>query len=361
MKVAPAQPRAGIALIIVLISITVLSLLVAAFAYSMRVEMRLAMNSNSETELTWLGLSGVELARYVLAQQLTIAQEPYDSLNQVWAGGPGSMATSNSPLAGVSLTDYELGGGRFSVKITDLERKVNINIADQMVLERALELIGVDPGDFPRISGSILDWIDKDDVTHIGGTESDFYESLDPPYYAKNGPIDDMSELLLINGVTPDIYWGGIASNHLAAAFQQQHQRVFGGFNQGLLIYPVGLVDLFTPFSSGRININTASQTVLQMLPMVDEQTAAEIIRLRSGPDGVDGTEDDMPFRNPGELINAIPSHQVVGQIARLCDVRSRTFEVQVDAEISGYRRQFIAILGRTSPRDIQVLSFYWK
>ena len=33
------------------------------FAYNMRVETKLAMNSNNETEMEWLGRSGVELAR----------------------------------------------------------------------------------------------------------------------------------------------------------------------------------------------------------------------------------------------------------------------------------------------------------
>ena len=126
--------------------------------------------------------------------------------------------------------------------------------------------------------------------------------------------------------------------------------------------YAVGFVDLFTPISTGRININTASFTTLQMIPFVDESIAAEIIRLRSGLDGVDGTEDDTPFRNAGELIN-VPgiSRQTVGQLQRLCDVRSRSFEVLVDVEVNGYKRQFIAIVGRNSPRDVQVLSFYWK
>jgi len=52
---------------------------------------------------------------------------------------------------------------------------------------------------------------------------------------------------------------------------------------------------------------------------------------------------------------------QMVGQIGQFCDVRSRTFQVQVDAEVGGYRRTFFAILGRNNPRDVQVLSFYWK
>ena len=355
MRTPAHQNRAGIALIIVMISITVLSILAAGFAYSMKVETKLAMNANSETELTWLGLSGVELARYVVAQTLKC---PYDSLNQKWAGGPGSDCETNAATAGISLENYELGSGKFTVKITDLERKVNINGADEATLEQGLRLVGVDAGDFSAIGGSILDWIDADNNIHIGGTESDYYQSLDPPYYAKNKPIDDLSELLLVRGITPDIYWGGISTDHPPAAFQNRLGVVRPG---SAIAYPVGLADLFTPISSGRININTASFMTLQMIPSVDENIASEIIRLRSGPDGADGTEDDTPFHNPGELVNAGLSRQVVQQLSRFCDVRSRTFEVEVDAEIGSYKRKFFAILGRNSPRDVQVLSFYWK
>lgn len=358
MRTAARQNQTGIALIIVMISITVLSILAAGFAYSMKVETKLAQNANSETELTWLGLSGVEFARYVVAQQLTIAQEPYDSLNQKWAGGPGSMNTSNNVLAGISLENYELGNGRFSVKIADLERKVNINSANEAMLEQALRLVGVDAGDFSAIAGSVLDWIDPDNNTHIGGTESDFYQTLDPPYYAKNKPIDDLSELLLVRGVTPDIYWGGASANHQPAAFQNKLGLLRPN---SAIAFPVGLVDIFTPISSGRININTASVTTLQMIPVVDENIASEIIRLRSGPDGADGTEDDTPFRNVDELRTAGINNQMAPLIRQVCDVRSRTFEVQVDAEIGSYKRQFFAILGRNSNRDVQVLSFYWK
>ncbi len=359
MRNPPSPPPAGVALIIVMICITVLSILAAGFAYSMKVETKLAMNANSESELNSLGRSGVELARWVLAQQATIAQEPFDALNQQWAGGPGSLMTSNSPLTGVSLNNIQLGGGHFSVKITDLERKVNINLADQAMLEKAFQLIGVDPSESSGIAASILDWIDPDSIEHINGTESDYYVNLDPSYQAKNGPIDDLSELLLVRGVTPDIYWGGVATNHLPAAFQKKT-----GFQQpggGVLAYDVGLVNLFTPLSSGQININTASAQVLQMLPFVDENIAAQIIRLRSGPDGVDGSDDDTPFRSPGELVNAGLNNQIVGQIARYCNVRSRTFEVQVDAEINGYHRYFYAILGRNNPRDVPVLTYHWK
>src|SRR5579885_825838 len=66
------EPRArdGMALIVVLIAIFVLSLLVGMFAFTMKVESRLAQHANNDTALVWLGRSGVERARWILAQQL---------------------------------------------------------------------------------------------------------------------------------------------------------------------------------------------------------------------------------------------------------------------------------------------------
>ena len=70
MKSVIRKEESGIALIIVMISVTVLGILAAAFAYSMKVETKLAQNANSETELIWLGRSGVERARwYILANR----------------------------------------------------------------------------------------------------------------------------------------------------------------------------------------------------------------------------------------------------------------------------------------------------
>jgi general secretion pathway protein K len=359
MKLSLSRRPRGMALIIVMIALISLSILAGLFAYSMKVEARLAMNSNNDAEMEWMGRSGAEVAKYVLSLQMAISQEPYDSLNQVWAGGPGGMATSNSPLAAFSMKDIPLGNGKVSVdKIVDLERKANINTAPPQVLEQALVLMGMDAGSYPTIVNSILDWIDADNTTRVDGAESDYYQGEDPPYYAKNGPMDDLSELLLVKGMTPDLYWGPHGANYVPSRVQKSRQNRLG-FNADMPVYQVGFVDLFTTLSSGKININTASAVVLQLLPNVDERVANEIIRLRAGPDGVDGTEDDVPFRNPGELINAGLNPGVVQQIQPLCDVRSRTFEVHISAEIGGYTRKYVAVLVRAAPKDIQVVTFH--
>ena len=353
------RARRGFALVMVLIVITVLGILAGSFAYSMKVEMRLAQNSTFESELEWLGRSGVELGRYVLGQSMG---QPYTSLNQLWAGGPGGPNETNSVLAGITLLDNKLGSGRFSVRIKDLERKFNVNLADQDALTRALKGMGVDAGDNPLIVDSILDWRDPDDNTHLSGTESDFYLGLTPPYTAKNGPIDDLSELLLIRGITPDLYWGPGASEHRSQLFQPNDRR--GARNNEAPSYSVGLVDLFTPLSNRQINLNTASVYVLQMLPGVDVNVANNIINFRAGPDGVDGSEDDTPFQsvamvNPATVPGLDPV--MAAQVGRLCGVTSMTFEIIVDAQIGKYHKRYTAIVRRNNPRDVQILQFSWK
>ena len=294
-----------------------------------------------DLELEWLGRSGIELARYVLAVESSGPLGQYDSLMNKWAGGPGA---TDSPVAGIPLDDFELGEGRISVRIVDQERKLNINVADEAVLRQALTLMGVDASAQPTIVDAILDWRDPDSNPHLSGVESDYYLNLSPPYFAKDGPLDDLSELLRVNGVTPAMYWGASASGPDP-------------------YFTVGLVDLFTPVSGRLINVNTASATVLQLIPVIDESFAHAIISGRAGPDGIEGTADDSPFRSPQELgrIPGLGNPAILGQLVRAFTVHSLVFEVTVDVEIENEARQFMALLQRNSARDIQVLSLYWK
>jgi type II secretory pathway component PulK len=341
----------GVALIVVMIAVFVLSVLAGAFAYSMKVETKLATNANNDADLDWIGRSGVEYARWILAQEKC----PYDSLNQKWAGGPGAACETNGPLAEAVLTDFHVGNGVFSLKITDLERKINVNTADAPTLEQVMRVIGADADQSASIVDSIRDWVDPDDNTHVNGAESDFYQGLTPPYVAKNGPIDDISELLLIKGIrdNPEIY----------SAEYADVQRVdrFGNAMAKPPPPPAYLVDIFTPFSTGKININTASRAILAMIPGMDDAIADQIIRVRSGPDGADGTDDDTPFASVGELASVGLPQQAQPQLNRYCTTRSSTFQVEVDAQIGSSKQTYYAIIGRNNPRDIQVLSFYPK
>jgi len=358
MKIS-ARPRSdGIALLIVMCAIFVLSILAAGLAYSMKVESKLAVTTDNNQRLVWLGRSGVELARWILAQE---ALQPCDSLNQIWAGGSGSMAETNSPLAGISLNNYQIGDGTVSLKITDLERYANINTAPAPVIQQALTLMGVDAGSMSVVSDSIQDWVQSGDAPRIAGAKNDYYQGLNPPYNCKEAPMDDLSELLLVKGIWdhPEIYWGGTATNHPGPSFQ--HHLGFGTAGEAPN-YPFGLVDVFTPFSSGKININTADANVLQLLPGVDANAADSIIKFRAGPDGVEGDGDDTPFENPSQLAAAGVDPAVVARVANLCDVHSTVFKVTVTARMGNASHDFNAILFRPAgSRNVEVVSFYWN
>ena len=348
----------GIALIMVMLVVLALSIIAGGFAYSVKVETYLARNATDEYEFEWPGRSGIELARFAVGQQMSVPGESYDSLNQFWAGG---LYVTNEIFLDQSLTDVQLGRGKFSVRIEDQERKFNINVADETILNQAFKLVGVDVAEAQGAVSSILDWIDADDQTRINGAEMDFYLGLEKPHLCKNGPLDDLTELLLINGISEDMYLGN-APPEIDPTLGPSARAIAMSRNNGP-IYTNALVDFFTTTSARLVNINTANATIFQLIPGIDETVAQNIVTHRAGPDGVAGTEDDTPFRSVRDLAN-IPGmdQNSIGSAGRIFGVRSATFKVTVEVEINGRRKEMVGLIFRNnSAKDVRILYAYWK
>ncbi len=372
-----------------MITIIALTALVASFAISMNTEVRLARNADYDQELEWLGRSGVELAKFALANKCP-EQRNIDALNQFWASG---TSPCSNEVPQISLKDVPLGHGKFSVTIIDMERKWDINLVansrapQRDVLQKAISIVGVtDAGMASTIEDSILDWCSPIPTPGVSGAKSDYYMSLKPPYWCKGGPIDDLSELLLIRGITPEIYWGSNSTNHPVSAYTEHGGGAFGPpitgpggafHTKDEPFYPVGLQQLFSPLG-GKLNINTASALTLQLIPGIDESTAQRIIERRAGPDGIDGTDDDMPYQNIGEINGGLPSGGPTARpnvpggpplgvaaqsMANYIDVRSYVFDVRVDAEINSYKRTFHGIVSRSGAgaQSLKCVRFYWE
>jgi general secretion pathway protein K len=248
----------------------------------------------------------------------------------------------------------------------DCDSKFNINMAIQHpdILNQAFILMGIDATEAPPLTAAIQDWVDRDDNVTVGAqdSESSYYMTIPPPYgpyRAKNGVIDDLTELMRIKGVTPEMFYGSNPQDDdvpvTLRALTDRERMIERS-------YPVGFKDLFTTISSGRINVNTASANVFQLIPDVDGNMAQAIITTRSGPDGVEGTEDDMPFRSVGELQN-VPgmSREAIGIFNRVGDTRSRSFEVEVTAQIDQYTRKYRALLFRVNANQIVTCYMWWK
>lgn len=348
--------RRGVALVIVLLTLFTLGGMAAVFAYSMKVETRLAMNTSNAGELEWLGRSGVEYAKWILMQQDRVGNERgFHALNQFWAGGPGPLESADNPFEGLSLVDVPLGSGQISIEIRDTERLLNINreARNPLLMDLALARAGADATDTAVITGALADWIDRDEFAQAGnGAESEHYLSLDPPYRAKNGPIDDVRELLLVRGITPSIFWGpDFRSTEFGRGSDAKRPSRLDPRASS-----AGLAQVFVALSSGRVNINTAPPAVLALLLGGDESLAEQVIRFRAGQDGIDGTEDDQPARSVGEIARLLGPAAAMGQDRFV--TQSMTFEVRTTARLGPAKRRFSSLIRRVGARDFQVLLF---
>jgi general secretion pathway protein K len=250
-----------------------------------------------------------------------------DALHQKWAGGPGRIGMGAmdelEPWEELPMTNVKLGNGTFSIKITDMERKLNINSAPEPLLRYILEMHGgVDATDVDVFIDSLRDWMDPDENPGLNGAESDFYLSEYPPYYSKNGPLDHITELKLVQG------------------FKDQ-PSIYNVFAKN-----------FTAISGGLINVNTASAQVLELLPGMDPFIADEIVMYRAGPDG--------PYRSPNQIGAVLePFGMDPGSIQQFLATESATFEVEITAKIGTQQRKYISLLRRLSPQDIRILYFH--
>ena len=88
------------------------------------------------------------------------------------------------------------------------------------------------------ILAAVKDWVDADNApSGYGATEQDYYQSLDPPYIMTNGPMVSSSELLRVNGMTPELYRGmqpyiiALGSEPTTLNINTIPQQLLRGFN----------------------------------------------------------------------------------------------------------------------------------
>ena len=60
----------------------------------------------------------------------------------------------------------------------------------------------------------ILDWLDGDDDRRTYGAEISDYAGLTIPYEPRNGPMEDIEELLKVQGVEPEFFYGEDANQN---------------------------------------------------------------------------------------------------------------------------------------------------
>lgn len=110
------------------------------------------------------------------------------------------------------LQDIVIDNGRVNAVISDLQGKFNLNnlvqsgtngIVARQRFQRLLKHLAIETD----VTDAIADWLDQNNEVRLPlGAEDDYYLALDVPYRSANQAFTSPSELLLVKGVTRDIY-----------------------------------------------------------------------------------------------------------------------------------------------------------
>ena len=232
----------GVALLMVLWIFMVLTVLVAEFSRGMRDDAIATQNLAEEAQARGVALAGMNIAIFrTMKLHAEHGDEDGDTLDDV----------EDEWLPDGTWHDGQYGAGTYSVRMIDEGGKIPLNRADESMLKPIFQNLGLDPDAQDALVDAILDWRDADSLRRLHGAEADYYRKLPNPYRPKNGPFDAVDELLLVRGVTRELFYG-IVSSDLARE---------GGPP------PIPMKEIFSVFNrTANINVRYAPAAVLRVL-----------------------------------------------------------------------------------------------
>lgn len=350
MRTKKSRNNRGIAVVLALATMLMVVTAALELHLSERRNMIHAAVLRDRAELTEMCTSGIHLGMAMLIKDRMESES--DSLQEDWAD-PDTVAAA--------LTEIPFEQGKLDVKITDEMGKIQINALVQFpggqqmvnsqrkvwerfgtmllsVLENSESGIQNDTETDPlTILSSIKDWLDSGDddaTTGLSGAESDYYESLDPPYASKNGPFDHLSEVALVKGITPEIFSGAGG-----AAGLSQYVSVYGAekAGDGKFTFP------------GKININTAELPVLAaMLPPESADFAPLLIEYREATSGTLFTNDVTRL----DWYKNVPGLAGVEIDPDVLSVSSNIFRITAKASLNNVHVVTTAVVERAKPLE---------
>jgi general secretion pathway protein K len=306
----------GIALITVILIVSILVAVAIELNRSSRVAIYDAANLSDGIKLTYIAKSGFYGAAAILAN----SNNNYDTLRDDWAKTEMLSAQSKT-----LFTD-----GYFIAKVGDEAGKIPLNnLINQDIRDILIRLLrqpefGLDERKVNEIADSIKDWIDADNATTGYGAETSYYASLDPPYEAKNAPLDCIEELLMIKGITKEIFYGTKEKP--------------------------GLAGYVTADSDGAININTAPKMVLRSL---SDSISAELA------DGIDEYR-----RKEGNNLSSTQWYKQVPGMAgvtinpALIAVKSNYFKIISTGKMNNMGQSLSGVIKRSGQKSVQIIKW---
>jgi general secretion pathway protein K len=286
--------RPALVLIAVMWIMIVLTVIVAVVAQASRIDTRTSLSAAERIRCKWALRAGMETAIAVLNDDKDYNFS--DTFDDLWSDNP------------EDFNNFDLGGCSYTTEVIDECGKLNINTIKQKQL---LYL----PGMTEEIANAILDWRDKNDEIRPGSAEAGYYINLPYPYYIRNAPFRTIRELLLVKGVTDELFYGTSDEN---VVFDQGYK------NEGWINYLTCYSYMRNRDADGErlVDINRGSERRLQTELEIPESYAKWIVGNRKSgfkktSDLISKSSPSEPKKSAGESNNAEPLDlQTVLQIA---------------------------------------------
>jgi len=350
----------GIALLLVLWVITLLTVICAEFSWTMRTETVIARNYKEGEQAYYTAEAGINKAIVELMRNLNqpppapSTEEESEEIEEERRWEPGLEPIRFSFDESACEVIIEDENNKLSINAFLREAKKNPTRLKALLEEK----IGLEGEERDIVADSMIDWWDADhDITGINGAERDYYLSLDDPYECRDAELPVIEELLLVRGVTEQIYYGDAgnpaqATTITAAELEElvktggrvpepepEEERDERAEDQYGEKRNLGLINIFSTFSSStsfKININTASLDQLLLLEGMDIGTARAIIRERQIRRFEEPTDRLPEFKNYEVWSKDIKKNMVrTGMDSQFYTITSRGFVGSVTREIT--------------------------
>jgi general secretion pathway protein K len=286
----------GIAIITALLLVVIIAAIATTIMIGQHMWLRQAQNLKDLSQAEVLRVGAMEYAAIIVTRDVRDEKtQKTDTLAETWA----------QPIPRLPVED-----GYIEIEIKDAQARFNLNNVVQggmvvpqqkRVYERLLLVNKVNPA----LTDALVDWLDADSGTQVGGAEDLDYLNFNPPYRAANRALTSIDELRLIKGYTEEIV-------------------------DTLRPYLIAL----PPQVQSSINVNTAEAPVLAALTGINMGEAEALVAARV----------KSPFTEPSQFLAQLPPGTT---IESGYDIKSSYFIVSVAVHVGRAQRDTEGLIER--------------
>jgi general secretion pathway protein K len=175
---------------------------------------------------------------------------------------------------GATRLHYLFPGGEANVEILPESSRLNLNQTAPEDLLRLVTALGVERGRAIEITRAVVDWRTPASEGALTGFDQ-YYLSLTPSFRPLHASFRETEELLLVKGMTPEIYYGAYERD------PRGQWRMVGGLADCVTVYG----------DAGPVDVNAAPPAVLAAVGLPPDSV-----------DAVVGARRQQPFRSQQAL-----------------------------------------------------------